>query len=144
MTRDVQADALGAPARSRLDRLAFEFDRLDAAEYALFAADPPDPSRTAQAEQAAVRLIGTGPRKAAVRGAVSSFVDAAETAYARRLPLPQTFMLNQGLPDRSEDRVRLLSTLERAVVALILWDELEPDDRDILVGPWDRLVEGAL
>ena len=144
MTRTVQVDALGAHARARLDRLAFEFDRLDSAEYTLFAASPPDPGRTAAAERAAVRLVGSGPRKKAVRNAVTAFVDAASAAYSRRMPLPQTFLLNQGLPDRPEDRVRVLVTLERAVVALILWDELEPDDRDVLVGPWSRLIEGAL
>jgi hypothetical protein len=32
--------------------------------------------------------------------------------------------------------VRFLGSVERAVVALILWDELEDDDRIALLGPW--------
>jgi hypothetical protein len=144
MTRDAGVDALGLHARVRLDRLALEFDRLDSAGYSLFAARPPDPDRTAAAERTALRLMGNGPRKEAIRSAVTAFMDAVTTAYSRRMPLPQTFLLNQGLPDRPEDRVRVLATLERAVVALALWDELDPDDRDVLVGPWNPLIEGAL
>ena len=45
------------------------------------------------------------------------------------------------LPDRAPDRMRFLESVERIVVALILWDELAEDDRDVLVGPWAGLVE---
>jgi hypothetical protein len=43
----------------------------------------------------------------------------------------------------TEDRTRFLGTLETAVIALILWDELEASDRDELLGPWARLAEQA-
>jgi hypothetical protein len=144
VTRDVAIEGLDPRARGRLDRLAFEFDRLNAREYMFFAGTPPDPDRMTKAQLEALRLIGAGPRRNAVRSAVSAFVDAAGAAYARRLPLPQTFLLYDALPDRPADRVGLLTSLERAVVAVILWDELGPDDRDVLVGPWDRLVEASL
>jgi hypothetical protein len=52
------------------------------------------------------------------------------------MSLTDTLMLFQSLPDRPEDRVRFLRSVERAVVAVILWDELSDGDRDALLGPW--------
>jgi hypothetical protein len=36
--------------------------------------------------------------------------------------------------------VRFLASLERAVVALILWDELSEESRMAMLGPWTDLV----
>jgi hypothetical protein len=57
------------------------------------------------------------------------------------MSLTDTFLLFQSLPDRAEDRVRFLATVERAVVGLILWDELGEDDLAALLGPWSAVVE---
>ena len=122
---DRVADLAGLrPAeRRRLERFARAFERIDAAEAA------------------ALELIGTGPRRAGVRAAVESFIDAATVAYSNRTSLTDTFLLNQSLPDRAEDRVRFLSTVERAVVGLILWDELEDAHVGALIGRWAPFVE---
>ena len=67
-------------------------------------------------------------------------------AYARRTPLTDVLFMFNSLPDRADDRVRFLASVERAVVALILWDELEDADRVALLGRWSDsvlpLIEG--
>jgi hypothetical protein len=126
--------------RQRLDRFARAFDRIDASAYSQLT-DIGDAAMIRAAEQAALERIGVGARRDAVRAAVAAFVDAATVAYSRRTSLTDTFLLNQSLPDRTEDRARFAATVERAVVGLILWDELDPDDRAVLLGPWDSVVE---
>jgi hypothetical protein len=56
------------------------------------------------------------------------------------MSLTDTLLLFQSLPDRAEDRTRFLQSVERTVVALILWDELDDEDRAALVGPWADLL----
>ena len=126
--------------RQRLERFARAFDRIDAGAY-IQLADVVLDGEVAAAQDAALRLIGNGPRRAAVRAAVESFVDAATVAYSRRTSLTDTFLLNQSLPDRAEDRVRFLATVERAVVGLILWDELDDASLAALIGRWAAYVE---
>jgi hypothetical protein len=140
MAFDVDAlDGLRLAERDRLEAFAAVFDRIDAGSYSTFA-DTTESDDVLAAKERAVALIGSGPRREAVRAAVGAFVDAATIAYARRLPLPDTFLLYNALPDRAEDRVRFLGSIERAVVGLILWDELEDEDRVALLGPWARSV----
>ena len=116
------------------------FDRIDARAYIQLADVGVGPEIDA-AEAAALQLIGSGPRRDAVRAAVESFIDAATLAYSNRTSLTDTFLLNQSLPDRAEDRVRFLSTVERAVVGLILWDELDDAQLGALIGRWAPYVE---
>lgn len=125
----------------RLERFAFAFERVDAARYPQFTEVVASDDVTA-AQERALELIGTGSRRRAVRAAVDAFVDEGTQAYSRRASLPDTFLMFQSLPDRAEDRVRFLATIERAVVGLILWDELEVNDRAALLGPWGAVVEG--
>ena len=105
--------------RERLDRFAQAFDRLDASAY-IQLAEVVVEADVRSAQDAALERIGTGQRREAVRAAVASFVDAATIAYSRRTSLTDTFLLNQSLPDRAEDRARLAASVERAVVGLIL------------------------
>jgi hypothetical protein len=132
-------DGLRQPERDRLEAFATIFDRLDAGSYSTFA-ETVEAGDVSAAKERAISMIGPGPRRDAVRAAVGAFVDAATIAYSRRLALPDTFLLFQSLPDRAEDRVRFLGSAERAVVALILWDELEDEDRVALLGPWGPSV----
>lgn len=127
--------------RERLERFAEAFDRLDASMYVQLA-EAAVAEEVEPAQRAALRLIGRGARLEAVRAAVGAFIDAATIAYSRRSSLTDTFLMNQSLPDRAEDRVRFLGSVERAVVGLILWDELDPDDSAVLIGPWSGFVEG--
>lgn len=145
MTRDLM-DELGGlqPAeRTRLERFALEFERLDASQYAQFS-EVMSGADLATAENEAMKLVGTGSRRAAVKAAVRAFVDEATRAYSRRMSLPDTFLLFQSLPDRAEDRVRFLASVERAVVALILSDELGDESRASLLGPWATIAERVM
>ncbi|MCI0346048.1 MAG: hypothetical protein L0221_11495 [Chloroflexi bacterium] len=137
-------DRLPRPARERLARFAAEFEMLDAREYTLFGTVPEDIEALERAMAAADAALGLGSRREAVRAAVSAFVDAASIGYSNRLALPDTLLLFQSLADRAEDRVRLIASLERAVVALALWDELDSADLGALIGPWAEVTERAL
>lgn len=126
--------------RGRLEQFARAFERLDASRYAMFA-EIPDQAAVDVAQGAALDRVGSGRRRDAVRAAVRAFVDEATLAYARRFSLPDTILLFQSLPDRAEDRVRFLASVERAVVGLILWDELDADELAALLGPWSAFVD---
>ncbi len=144
MSFDLEAlDGLGQAERDRLEALAAIFDRLDARSYSTFTEIVESGDVTA-AKERALALVGSGPKRDAVRAAVGAFVDAATVAYSRRLALPDTFLLFQSLPDRAEDRVQFLGSVERAVVGLILWDELEDEDRVALLGAWGPSVIPAI
>jgi hypothetical protein len=144
MSFDLEAlDGLGQAERDRLEAFAAVFDRLDARSYSTFT-ETIESGEVGPARERALALVGSGQRRDAVRAAVAAFVDAAIVAYARRLSLPDTFLLFQSLPDRAEDRVRFLASVERAVVALILWDELEDEDRVALLGAWGPSVIPAI
>jgi len=121
--------------RKRLEAFAKLFDRIDASSYATFA-ESSESTEVRAAKVRASELLGSDVRRDAVRGAVKAFVDAATVAYSRRLPLPDTIMVFNSLPDRAEERVHFLDSVERAVVAVILWDQLEDEDRVALLGPW--------
>ncbi len=138
--RIADLEGLRPAERRRLERFAAAFDRIDAGAYIQLADVGVGPEIDA-AEQTALELIGDGPRRATVRAAVESFIDAATVAYSNRTSLTDTFLLNQSLPDRAEDRVRFLSTVERAVVGLILWDELDDVHLGALIGRWAPYVE---
>ena len=127
--------------RDRLERFAAAFDRVDASQY-LSLTDVAPSDAVLDAQQRALELIGEGPRRQAVLAAVDAFVDAGAQAYSRRMALTDTLLLYQSLPDRAEDRSRFLATVERAIVGLVLWDELEQDDLAALIGPWGGFVEG--
>ena len=81
------------------------------------------------------------PRHDAVKAAVAAFIDEATQAYSRRPTLTDTFLMFRSLPDRAEDRMRFLGSVERAVVALVLWDELSDASRAALLGRWDGIVD---
>jgi hypothetical protein len=130
---------LRPPERDRLERFARAFERISAGDYPLFTEVMPGDEVLA-AQERAVEAVGRGGRRDAVRAAIDVFVDFGTRAYSNRVALPDTFLMHQGLPDRAEDRVRFLATVERAVVGLILWDELDEDDRAALIGPWGAFI----
>lgn len=133
-------DGLRPHERERLARFATVFERLDGSMYATLAVRV-ESEAVEDAKAAALELIPAGPRREAVRAAVRAFVDEATVTYSRRMSLPDTLLLFQSLPDRAEDRVLFLASIERAVVGLILWDELDEVDREVLLGPWSTIAK---
>ena len=140
-----QLAGLRPDERQRLERFADAFEHIDASQYVTFA-DVPSLEDVELAEAEATQLLGDRARHDAVKAAVGAFVDEATQAYSRRPTLTDTLLMFQSLPDRAEDRVRFLASVERAVVALILWDELSEGSRVALLGLWggvaDRIVSG--
>jgi len=139
----MSTSALTTAELDRLDRFGVAFDRLPAAGYAPLAARP-DPEVTERATAVALAHLASTSRRAAVREVVASFQSAAARAYSDRMSLPDTILVFQSLTDRGEDRARFQAGLERAIVAVILWDELGDDDLAALLGPWATFVETAL
>jgi hypothetical protein len=137
------AGALPGGASDRLERFAAAFERLNAGQYVLYATLVEGDDGVRDAMAAADTSMGSGARRAAVTRAVGSFLDWAARAYSNRLVQTDTVFLFQSLPDRPDDRVRFAASLERAVVALILWDELAPEARDALLGPWSEMAAAA-
>jgi hypothetical protein len=131
---------LTSPERARLERFAEAFERIDASSYPMFT-ETVETDAVQEAQDRAIELVEKGHRRDAIRAAVNAFVDEGTRAYSRRMSLTDTFLLFQSLPDRAEDRVRFLATVERAVVGLILWGELGDDDRAALIGPWAAIVD---
>jgi hypothetical protein len=140
--RDTIEDLQGlhSDERQRLRRFAHAFERLDAGSYSMFA-DVPDQAAVDEAQVEAIARVASGRRRDAVRAAVRVFTDEATVAYSRRFSLPDVLLLRQALADRAEDRVRFLASVERAVVGLILWNELDEDDLAALIGPWGAFIE---
>ena len=128
--------------RKRLEQFALAFERLDASSYPMFSEQVVSDDVFA-AQERALELLGSGARKSAVRAAIDAFVDAGTRAYSERMSLTDTFLLYQSLPDRAEDRVKFLTTVERAVVGLILWDDLDADERAALLGPWSAFLDAG-
>ena len=124
----------------RLEAFAEAFEHMDASQYVTFA-EVPSLEDVEPAEAEATRLLDAGPRHEAVQAAVGAFIDEATQAYSRRPTLTDTLFMFRSLPDRAEDRVRFLASLERAVVALILWTELSDRSRVALLGRWGWLAE---
>ena len=140
-----QLSGLRPDERKRLEAFAKAFEYIDASQYVTFA-EVPSLEDVEPAEAEAMRLLGAGPRHDAVKAAVGAFIDEATQAYSRRPTLTDTLFMFSSLPDRAEDRVRFLASVERAVVALILWGDLTERSRIALLGLWggiaDRIVAG--
>jgi hypothetical protein len=135
---------LSSSERGRLERFAAEFEDVDPADYELFAGTTSSPEDVEAAQDAVNRLIGSGSRRAATKEAVRIFAAAADGAIGRRFRAVELLFGSRSFPSRPEDRARLLGSIERAVAAVILWDELTDDERATLAGPWSVVVDRAL
>lgn len=135
---------LSSTERQRLERFAAAFEDVDPADYELFAGTTSSPDDVGAAQDAANRMIGLGSRRAAIKRAVRAFTAAADVNISRRFRAADLLFGSRSFPSRPEDRTRLLASIERAVAAVILWDELTDAERSTLVGPWAVVVDRAL
>jgi hypothetical protein len=135
---------LDARARERLERFATLFDGLEATSLQRYVgpADP-DPELRA-AMDAANRELEVERRRTAVKRAVDAFVDAAQQRYAEGFDPIAVIGLRPAATDTSVDRARVFQSLERAIVAIVLWDHLDEPVRVTLAGPWLDLVDEAI
>jgi hypothetical protein len=136
-------DALRPAERQRLERFAAAFEDVDPLDYELFAGTTASEDDLAAARTAALEAIGSSTRRAAVERAAQAFTHAADVAIVKRFN-PVFLYVGIARSPRPEDRVLLAQSLERAVVAVILWDELGDAEREVLLGPWARVAGRAI
>ena len=137
-------DALTRAERDRLERFAAAFEQLDPRDYEPFAGTTAPDGEIEAARATALRAIGSGSRRAAVERAIEAFGYAADRALAERAFDPLLMYGGTARSPRVEDRARLRQSLERAVVGVILWDELDDLEREALLGPWAGLAARAI
>jgi len=137
------ADGLDARARRRLERFAAEFDTVDAEDLILFAGPAQPDAQLREAMDSALRELHAPSRREAAKVAVETFVTAAQRRYSEKFNVAELF-LGAKRASTAEDRVRVFRALERAVAAVILWEDLDDDTRTALAGPWSELVDAAV
>jgi len=139
-------ERLPAAARDRLDRFASAFQELDSTMYGAFAAASHDPDERLAALERVQELIGRGARREGVLAALAEFREFAVRAASEALGGYHSALLTRSNASSPEERVRFLASLELAVVTVILWDEIDPEERESFLGPWvemaNRAVEG--
>ncbi len=133
-------DRLPDAARDRLDRFADAFQLLDSDLYSVFAASSHDPDDRMAALARVQDLIGRGSRRVGVLAALGEFREFAVRSATEALGGSNAALLTRTNVATPEDRVRFLASLELAVVTVILWDEIEPDERSQLLGPWEEMA----
>lgn len=136
-------DSLSRLERDRLDRFAAAFQALDIDVYSAFSAASLDPDERREALIRAQELIGHGARRAGVLAALSQFREYAVWSATNALGGYHSALLTRSNSASAEERVRFLASLELAVVTVILWDEIEPDEREALLGPWSQMAARA-
>ena len=146
MSRDPgdAVDALPVVSRARLDRFAAAFQALDTEVYSAFSAASLDPDERRDALVQVQELIGQGPRRAAVLAALGQFRDYAVWSATNALGGYHSALLTRTNAASAEERMRFLASLELAVVTVILWDEIEPDEREAMLGPWFEMATRAV
>ena len=140
---DNPIDLLPLESRRRLDRFASAFQQLGTDVYPAFAAASQDVDERRDALDRVQELIGHGARREGVLAALKEFREYAVYAATNALSGYQAALLTRPNASSAEDRVRFLASLELAVVAVILWDEIEPDERESLLGPWIQMATRA-
>jgi hypothetical protein len=134
-------DALPATVRDRLRRFGERIERQRVDELAMFAARPAASDHAVVLDRAMAVAAAEG-RSEAVEDARATMVEFLMRSYAGGQYRPTWIGLNwaQSL-GTTDDRVRVSRSLGEAVVAVVLWDRLEPGDRDELLGAWSAFAE---
>lgn len=137
-------ERMPAAARGRLDRFARAFQELDSSFYGAFAAASHDPDDRLAALDRIQELIGRGARREGILAALTEFREFAVRSATEALGGYHSVLLTRSNTSSPEERLRFLASLELAVVTVILWDEIEPDERDELLGPWTEMATQAV
>ena len=137
-------ELLSPGARRRRDRCADAFPQLNSEVYASFAAASLDPDERREALGRVQELIGQGSRRAGVLAALAEFREFAVRAAASGLAGYESALATRSNVSSPEERVKFLASLELAVVAVVLWDEIEADERSDLLGPWEEMATRAV
>jgi hypothetical protein len=133
-------NALPADARERFDAFRAALERIDVGAMSLYAI-PGDEAQMEEAREAAravARERGLEPALDAARQDVLAFVseDYRETSAGLGYLGGTSPTVGFGAGD---DRLRVMQSLADAVMAVVLDEALDPDDRAELLGAWDDL-----
>ncbi len=138
------ANGLDSRARRRLERFAAMFDDISEGDLLLFGGpDEPDPV-LAGAMRVADLALGNGAVRESTKAAIQEFVHAAQVRFVDRFSITELIGVGSRSRPSANDRVRVFKSLERAVVALVVWDRLDAGEQASLAGPWRELVEHAV
>jgi hypothetical protein len=132
---------LPADARARFDAFTAALERIDVGAMSLYAipADDAEMEQAREAARAVAGELGLGPALEAARQEVLAFVaqDYRETSAGLGYLGGTSPTVGFGADD---DRLRVMQSLADAVVAVVLDDALDADDRAELIGGWDGLL----
>ena len=137
-------DRLSAGSRARLDRFATAFQLLDSDLYTAFAASSHDADERRSALERVQELIGQGPRREGVLAALVEFREFAVRSATEAISGSNAALFTRTNVATAEDRVRFLASLELAGVVVLLWDEIDEDERHDLLGPWAEMAIAAV
>jgi hypothetical protein len=133
-------NALPADARERFDAFKAALERIDVGAMSLYAipGDEAEMERAREAARAVARERGLEPALDAARQEVLAFVseDYRETSAGLGYLGGTSPTVGFGAGD---DRLRVMQSLADAVMAVVLDEALDPDDRAELLGAWDDL-----
>lgn len=134
---------LSAEARARLDAFTAALARIDVGAMSLYAI-PDDEAGMERAREAARAVARERGLESALEGArreVLAFVaeDYRETSAGLGYLGGTSPTVGFGAGD---DRLRVMQSLADAVLAVVLDDALDSDDRAELMGGWDDLLAG--
>jgi hypothetical protein len=136
-------DSLPADARARFDAFTAALERIDVGAMSLYAipGDEAELQRAREAARAIARDRGLEPAVDAARQEVLAFVseDYRETSAGLGYLGGTSPTVGFGAGD---DRLRVMQSLSDAVLAVVLGDALDEDDRLELLGAWDGLSAG--
>jgi hypothetical protein len=135
-------DRLPASTRRRLQAFAARLERMRLADLPVYARRTIEPGHD-DALAIAHEAAGQNGLERAVEQARIAIEAYVERQFADGLDRPTGFGLNRGMDGglgRTDDRVRVIRTLREAVTALVLWDLLDEDVRDEILGPWAALT----
>jgi hypothetical protein len=132
--------ALPADARVRFDAFVAALERIDVGDMSLYAipGDEAEIERAREAAHGVARERGLEPALDAARQQVLAFVADDYRETTARLGYTGTSPTVGFGP--GDDRLRVMQSLADAVIAVILDDALDPDDRAELLGGWGGLL----
>jgi hypothetical protein len=133
-------DRLPRDTRERLNAFAAALDRVPTEDLPMYVASVREPAHQRALETAELVAIEGG-----LKDAVAAARRAIEDAMVRLSgqSLRSSGILGVTMPTTVgsvSDTARVFRSLEDAVTAIVLGDQLEAADRDELLGLWDRLL----
>ena len=133
--------ALPADARARLDVFTEALKRVDVGEMSLYAipGDEGEIERAREAARTVARERGLEAALEAARQNVLAFVAEDYRGTTAGLGYIGGTSPTVGF-GAGDDRLRVMQSLADAVMAVVLDDSLDPDDRAELLGAWDEIL----